>query len=159
MKKYYSLLTVLILAVVCVTAFSAIPQESLSKQLIGEWRNIYLKIKLNINDAKSTVMEVDSSNWEARLKIKPIRTHFMADGSYYSEYFNLKDSIVRRTSGTWAIKYDTLTMAEVKPEKSTLKLHISIAKNRATFSGIIDFNGDGKVDDEYYGIQKKFTGK
>jgi hypothetical protein len=35
-----------------------------------------------------------------------------------------------------------------------LKLHIAINKDRATFSGIIDF----KKDDDYYGIQKKFTG-
>ena len=48
-------------------------------------------------------------------------------------------------------------MNQLTPEKSTIKLKVSIKNNVATFSGIIDFNGDGKVDDDYFGTQKKFS--
>ena len=47
-------------------------------------------------------------------------------------------------------------MTQLKPSKSILKLHVSISNNKATFSGIIDFEGDGIADDEYYGVQRKF---
>jgi len=35
-------------------------------------------------------------NWEAKLKIHPVHTHFESNGTYYSEYFNLKDSLVKK---------------------------------------------------------------
>ena len=155
--KYHLVTTILVLSTFFL-AQQTHAQQNLTKQLIGEWRNVYLKIKLNINDPKPVVMEADSSNWETRLKIQPIRTHFKADGSYYSEYRNLKDSLVRVSSGTWmVIAADTLVMNEIKPEKSVLKLHLAINNQHATFSGMIDFNGDGKKDDDYYGMQKKFS--
>jgi len=145
----------------CLVASFGFQQDTLRRQLIGEWRNVYLKIKLNINDkaAQPTVTEADSATWEARLGIKPIRTHFNQDNTYYSEYRNLKDSIVRRASGTWNIVGDSLTMTQTKPDASTLKMHVSIKGDHATFTGIIDFNGDGKKNDDYFGIQKKFSTK
>ena len=101
-------------------------------------------------------MEADSANWEAKLGIKPIRTHFMEDGTYHSEYLNSKDSIVRRPSGTWFIKGDSLTMTELTPEKSVLKVQLKINNDHATFSGLIDFDGEGILNDEYFGVQKRF---
>lgn len=157
MKKY-----LLSLAVVCgVTASFAFQQESLRRQLIGEWRNVYLKIHLNINDKtdKPIIAEADSTNWEARLQIKPIRTHFKEDNTYFSEYRNLKDSVIRIASGTWNVKGDSLIMLQTKPGFSTLKMHVSIKGDHTTFAGIIDFNGDGKKDDDYFGIQKKYSSK
>lgn len=130
--------------------------ESLSKQIIGEWRNVFLKITIHHQNKPTTTMEADSSNWDARLGIKPIRTHFKEDGTYYSEYINLKDSIAKRPTGTWNIKGDSLTMNQLTPDKSSYTLHLKIDNNRATFTGVIDFDGEGITNDEYYGIQKKF---
>jgi len=102
-------------------------------------------------------MEADSSNWEERLHIKPIRTHFEADGTYYSEYRNLQDSIVRRPSGTWSLKGDSLTMSQLQPEPMQMTLQLQIEKDVATFTGLIDFDGDGKTNDLYYGRQRKYN--
>ena len=101
-------------------------------------------------------MEADSSNWEAKLKIKPIRTHFIEDGAYYSDYRNLKDSTVRRPTGAWSLKGDSLTMTQLTPDKSVLKLQLKINNDQATFHGFIDFDGEGVTNDEYFGVQKKF---
>lgn len=126
-------------------------KDPLAKALIGEWRNIYVRI--NIRDK---AMEADSSNWETRLHIKPIRTHFQADGTYYSEYRNLQDSIVRKPSGTWTLKGDSLTMSQLQPEPMQMTLQLRIEKDVATFTGLIDFDGDGKTNDLYYGLQRKY---
>jgi hypothetical protein len=128
------------------------PGGALAKALIGEWRNLYVKINL-----KDKVMEADSSNWEARLHIKPIRTHFRDDGTYYSEYRNLQDSVVRMPSGTWSVEGDSLTMTELKPDKSTMKFQLHIDRDIATFTGLIDFDGDGVANELYYGRQRKFN--
>ncbi|GAB2984245.1 hypothetical protein GCM10027049_22410 [Mucilaginibacter puniceus] len=165
MKVKSSILLITSISLICFITVSSftkngLQQPGLKQQLIGEWRNIALRIKRNINDkVKPAVVEADSTNWETKLGIKPIRTHFKNDGSYYSEYFNLKDSLIRRTSGTWSIKNDSLTMVQLLPDKSNTKLHVSINNNVATFTGIIDFDGNGKLDDDYFGKQKKFSAK
>jgi hypothetical protein len=150
----------ILMAIGCVIAFTAISQSiqtgSLAQQLIGEWRNIYLKAIIHHPNKSPVTMEADSTNWEANIGIKPIRTYFKQDGSYYSEYRNLKDSIIRKASGLWSIKGDSIIMNEQSPEKSTLRLQVKIDKDVATFSGIIDLEGDGIADDEYYGKQRKF---
>jgi hypothetical protein len=133
-------------------------QNNLYKQLIGEWRNLYVKISIpsKTPGGAPMIMDADTSNWEARLNIKPIRTYFNQDGTYYSEYRNLKDSVVGTPSGTWAVVADTIIMTQLTPHKNEMHLHVSITKNIATFNGLIDFDGDGKVNDSYYGIQQKF---
>jgi hypothetical protein len=123
----------------------------LAKALIGEWRNIYVRINI-----KDKLMEADSANWEERLHIKPIRTHFQADGTYYSEYRNLQDSIVRRPTGTWALHGDSLTMSQLEPETMQMTLRLKIEGNVATFTGLIDFDGDGKSEELYLGRQRKY---
>ena len=138
-------------------AQTAATEAALKKKLIGEWRNTYVKVVMHtLNNSDSTSsFQADSTNWQQVLHIKPIRTHFKSDGTYYSEYRNLNDSIVRMPKGTWGIKGDTITMVQLSPGKSSYKMHVSITNNIATFAGLIDFDGDGKDDDEYYGMQKK----
>jgi hypothetical protein len=110
-------------------------------------------MKINVKDK---VIEADSSNWEDRLHIKPIRTRFQADGTYYSEYRNLQDSIVRRPSGTWTLKGDSLTISQLQPETVQMTFQLHIEKDIATFRVFIDFDGDGKTNDLYYGRQRKY---
>jgi hypothetical protein len=156
MKKNKKLI---LIALSCFIAFAAVSQtiqESLSRQLIGEWRDTYVKIIVHHEGKAPVTMEADSSNWLARLHIKPIRTYFKGDGSYYSIYLNAKDSVVRKTTGLWSIKSDSITMDQRTPDKSVYRLHVSINKDVASFSGVIDFEGDGKADDEYSGRQGRF---
>jgi len=135
-------------------------QNNLSELLVGEWRNESLKIKINSFNNTDSIIISESKNvteWEKNLHIRPIRTFFKPDGTYYSEYRTLGDSIFRKTSGTWVIEGDSIIMNELQPEKAFFKLHISINNNLAIFQGVIDFDGDGKMDDEYFGTQRKFS--
>lgn len=165
MKAKHSLLLIIPLGLTCFITINSftkngLQQPELKQQLIGEWRNIALRIKRNIHDkVQPAIVEADSANWETKLGIKPIRTHFKTDGSYYSEYFNLKDSLIRLASGTWTIKNDSLTMIQLFPDKGIEKVHLTIRNNVATFTGIIDFDGNGKLDDDYFGMQRKFSAK
>lgn len=145
-----------LLTILCAFTLKPNVQPGLGTQLIGEWRNLYVRIRLNVHGPNRRVIEADSANWETRLRIKPIRTHFNADDTYYSEYRDLRDSIIRIPSGTWVVKGDSIIITQLKPEKSIMKLKVSINKDKATFSGLLDFDGDGKNDDEYFGIQRRF---
>ena len=125
-------------------------------QIIGQWRNdsLYIGVDSHNNTDSTIIAETNSANWEEKLHIKPIRTYFSSDGSYYSEYRNLRDSVFKRPSGTWFIKGDSIIINEVTPESTILRLHLTINGNLATFEGMIDFDGDGHVDERYFGVQK-----
>lgn len=133
--------------------------------LTGTWLNTYMKIEMNSYKGKDTLsmLEVDESNWEKKMGIKPIITYYKPDGTYNSEHRNLKDSIVYNPAGKWEIVGDSLYMRDTFPEAGlNYKYKLSISKKgdlvTAEFWGIEDFDQDGKKDDAYYGRQKKISG-
>jgi hypothetical protein len=158
-KRVTLFMSIAIISLVAFTAWSTIKpsqNESLRQQMIGEWRNVYVKITIHHANKPAMTMEADSSNWEAKLGIQPIRTHFKEDGTYYSDYLNAKDSVVRHPTGIWIIKGDSITMTQLSPDKGVYTFRLKIENNHALFSGLIDFDGEGIANDEYWGIQKRF---
>jgi hypothetical protein len=155
MTHHFHPLLILLIATALTGTAQTPPAGGLHQALVGEWYNVYVRITITDSGHPASVMSADSSNWEARLHIKPIHTRFNPDGSYSSIYHDLRDSILMKKTGIWAIEGDTLIMTQLAPDKEVTRLQLSITGNRATFSGLIDFNGDGKKDDQYYGIQRK----
>ncbi|MBS1977911.1 MAG: hypothetical protein JST46_11110 [Bacteroidetes bacterium] len=121
--------------------------------LSGEWSNTYLHISLNKGDSVVN-RDADSTNWEQVLGIKPIYTLFREDGTYRSEYRNLKDSVIRVAEGTWNVTGDTLAMSQSKPEASSYRMHMTLKEGKVIFEGNVDFDGDGTLD-HYVGWQKR----
>lgn len=150
------IVVLLVGAFLFVTGFSSrqVAYQRRENQLVGEWRNVYVHIEVR-SDGRTAIVDADSTNWEVKLKMKPIRTHFLPDGTYYSEYFTLKDSIFRKTTGKWQLKKDSLYTDQLTPEKASYKYSISLSNGHLLLKGLIDFNEDGKADDTYTGIQKK----
>jgi hypothetical protein len=132
-------------------------EENLRKELIGEWRNlgIHIDVKTANNTDKNTVWESNESNWEERQKIKPIHTFFKPDNTFYSEYYNLKDSLFYRPSGKWTLKGSELIFYYQQPKADTLVFSLDIQEGVATFNGLVDWDSDGKKDDHYIGTQRK----
>ncbi|MGZ3885104.1 MAG: hypothetical protein ACXVPQ_07670 [Bacteroidia bacterium] len=145
------------IATICIALCSFAMPGDLRRQLIGEWRNVTLHVDVitaNGTD-KNTVWESNEGNWEERLHIKPIRTFFKDDNTFYSEYYNLKDSLIYRPTGKWDLKGNKLTFYYLKPKADTLYFTLSITNGIATFKGKLDWDEDGKKDDLYAGTQRK----
>lgn len=152
---------VFLLFLVCGCTTSTTKDEaknSLADELIGEWRNTYIKITMNsfngITDS-IRVMEADTSNWEDVIKMKPIRTFFEADGTYHSDHYSISDSLLFIAKGTWKTSHDTLTLDQTSPNEGIYSFKTSIKDGIATFSSTLDFDEDGLSDDTYFGQQKK----
>jgi hypothetical protein len=64
--------------------------------------------------------------------------------------------VVRHPTGIWIIKGDSITMTQLSPDKGVYTFRLKIENNHALFSGLIDFDGEGIANDEYWGIQKRF---
>lgn len=132
--------------------------KELTEKMVGEWRNVDLKITMNSYNNTDSVrtLEVTEATWEEKMKIRPIRTHFNADGTYNSEHINLNDSLIYNPAGTWIILGDSIIMTDTFPTRGlTYKYKVSVKDNMATFYGKEDCDFDGAADDDYYGTQRK----
>lgn len=128
-----------------------------SSSLIGEWRNLTLRVELDKkHGAPTSIFEANEKTWEEKLQIRPIRTYFNEDGSFNSAHYNLSDSLVMNPEGTWAVTGEEITMITTKPFKDTTTCTYSIKDGVVTFGCWVDWDEDGEKDDWYLGTQRKF---
>ena len=128
-----------------------------SSKLIGTWEIDELIIKLNSqNNSNDTItITANRANWETKMVSRNIQTTYSSDGKYHSLHRNLKDSITYDPLGYYQIKGDSLYITDTFPQKKNYVFRMKLIKNQVEFFGIADFDGDGKVDDEYYSKQIK----
>jgi hypothetical protein len=69
--------------------------------LTGIWEIDELKITMNSyqNSDSVSVIEATGKNWEEKMHVRNIQTHFNADGTYHSVHKDLRDSIFLRSGG------------------------------------------------------------
>lgn len=136
------------------------PSSTLAEDLVGEWRNTSLKVTMNsANGVPDSVFVItaDATNWDEVVHLKPIRTFFEENRTYHSDHYALNDSLLFSAIGTWSISNDTLVMKQTSPNVATYRLKTKITDDEVTFSGKLDFDEDGAEDDDYFGVQKKFS--
>ena len=126
----------------------------LEQDIVGEWANISMKVwvKTYNNSDTSFIVDITEETWEMKMNIKPIVTIIREDGTYISEFRNSFDSLIYRPEGTWMIDGDTLIMED---HQAVYTYQIFIDGDLAEFKNLIDWDKDGKVDDEYFGVQRK----
>ena len=128
-----------------------------SKDLIGEWNNLSIRINIQSKNNSDTneVFEVNRPEWEEKLKIRPIRSFFRTDSTWNSAHYNLKDSLVYNPSGKWWIKENKLVMLQEFPSPDTTIYTVVLNKDTASFESLLDWDMDGRKDDLYSGRQIK----
>ena len=161
MSKIWFLSGYLLLAILsCQTAESTENEESiestisLEDYIVGEWENVSLEVVVNShnNTDSSFSILVPKGSWEEKLGIKPIQTHYDSNNTYQSVYRSLNDSIVQTTRGIWNVFGDTLMLIE---SDATYEYSVRLRDSLGEFRAILDWDGDGKIDDTYKGIQVK----
>ena len=129
--------------------------SQLEQEMIGEWTNISMKVwvKTYNNSDTSFIVEITEESWEQKMNIKPIITTIHSDGTYISEFRNSFDSLIYRPKGTWMVDGDSLIMED--EQQQVYRYQVFVDGDRAEFNSLIDWDKDGKADDEYFGIQEK----
>lgn len=122
--------------------------------LVGVWESSAFRVNVNTanNTDSSYQVVVPEEEWEDRMNMKPIEAYFQQDNKYIAEYRNLNDSLIRRHRGIWNTFGDSLVIIE----PDAIYQYIMTRENkRVLFHSLVDWDGDGKEDDEYVGIYKK----
>ena len=130
----------------------------LQKQILGEWNASLLKVTINSalnNDSLTEQIDVNEENWERVLKSKPLKTIFNEDGTYAVETRTMKDSVIKVSSGKWYTVNDSVFMNQKQPDVKSFQYKVLISNNKVDFTGIVDWEGDTKTDDNYFCTMKK----
>lgn len=143
-----------------VAVIEQVPEEEydyisqLEEEFIGEWANVSMRVHVRSfnNSDTSFMVDINEDNWELKMNIKPIITTIFDDGTYISEFRNSFDSLIYKPKGTWLIDGDSLIMQD---NQAIYKYQIFIDGTRAEFKSLVDWDKDGKEDDEYFGVQRK----
>ena len=120
-----------------------------TEELLGTWRNLSMTVRYLDKDS---VFEVPEGRWEEKLQIKPIITTYAEDGTYSSKYYNLADSLLLTTSGTWSLMQDSLYLTA---EGKTKAYRFLKQGDIAVFTAQLDWDQDGLANELYSGRQKK----
>jgi len=128
--------------------------SQLEQDILGEWTNVSMRVWVRTynNSDTSFIVDISEENWELKMNIKPIITTIYEDGTYTSEFRNSFDSLIYMPEGTWLIDGDTLIMED---QQDVYKYQIFIDGDLAEFKSKVDWDRDGKADDEYFGVQRK----
>jgi hypothetical protein len=139
------------------TNYSEVNQE-LSRQLVGKWSNNQLKLEMKSykNSDSVSIFETNETDWESKMKMRPIMTTFKRNGTYTTVHKNLNDSLIYSLAGKWMILGDSLHMMDTFPEINPVyKYKLKFNANTLEYFGMEDCDGDGKSDDLYYSKQVK----
>jgi len=115
--------------------------------LVGKWQNLEIIVRM-----PDSILQVHDTLWQRRLGIKPIITAFNSDRTFHSEYRSPEDSLIMKSTGTWDVTGDTLSMIEHGIEN---KYHFLITGDTVFFRGYLDWDQDGEANDHYAGKQLK----
>jgi hypothetical protein len=128
--------------------------SEMEQNFIGEWRTESMRIWVRTYNKTDTsfIVDINDDNWDLKMTIEPITTTVFEDGTYISEFRNSFDSIIYKPEGTWMIDGDSLFMED---HQAQYKYQIFIDGDRAEFKSVVDWDGDGDIDDEYFGVQRK----
>ena len=128
--------------------------SELERAIVGEWANVSMRVWVKTYNRSDTsfIVDINEDNWDMKMTVKPIITNIFEDGTYTSEFRNSFDSLIYQPKGTWMIDGDTLFMED---HQAVYKYHVFVDGNRAEFKTILDWDGDGQADDEYFGVQRK----
>ncbi len=128
--------------------------------LVGTWESLSLTIRINsaygIADSQMLI-EAREDNWVEVMGILPVQTTFNRDYTYSAVYLEVDSSLRSRSSGYFEfIGLDTLVIHKMKPNVETIR-HAWVQKNDSVygFSGLVDFDQDGVVDDELFALNKR----
>jgi hypothetical protein len=156
-RTIQNLFVIIIAACGIVTNIGCSKRSDLEKSLIGKWENIGLHVTIHTyhNTDSTVIMDFDEEDLRTRFPLKPMVTVLNEDGTYYLEYRTKSDSLVARPSGKWSLKGDSIIMHQYVPNESSFSYHVTMMPDRAEFRGLLDYDADGKVDDEMIALSKK----
>jgi hypothetical protein len=127
-------------------------------ELHGSWEETWMMVMDNSPDMTDEMFDmliVDSTNWEKKMRMKPVRTTYYADGTFRGEFRNLKDSIYVYSGGKWEVRGDSLYFMQFEPDTFLATYWYEVRDDTLHTKGVIDWSRNGEANDKFAATQKK----
>jgi hypothetical protein len=147
----------LLLPLICALLAGCAKKSALEQSLIGRWENIGLHVTIHtLNNTDSTmVIDLTEDNLRVGFDTKPFVTILHDDGTYILEIRSKTDSLVASSSGEWMVDGDSVIMRQLKPSLQTFNYQVQIVGDTGQFRTVVDYDHDGKTDDEILSLSRK----
>ncbi len=153
-KAFVTMLCLIIISN-CKPEDENINRDSKSDQIIGIWDSKFMYVIQKTVDGSPTsrILNITPEDYEQILELQTTRTYFNQDDSYFEEYIGVDGSVIKKDSGRWTIFGDSITISQFDPSGSikVLNYHLKINGDTAIFNSLMDYDGDGAVDDTFRG--------
>ena len=129
------------------------------KEFAGTWKSGELRIEINSKDGgtENETLIVGADEYQEKLSIKTNMGEYKSAGTYIEYYIDAKDSIIAQPAGRWELKGDSMIIHQETPNVSRRPYHVVKEGDEATFTGYVDWDGDGADDDYFVGKSTKIT--
>lgn len=150
MKKILLAVAFALLAFSCGEEKEPISENS----LFGTWQ--YTSLNVNINSLDNTTQDemfyVLPDEWEVKQGMTPLVTILNNDNTWENRHYTVPDSSLIISKGTWKIESDSLVFLS---GQSRIAYSYILKDSLLTIKTLLDYDQDGKSDDEYEGVQKR----
>lgn len=154
----YKYLIALAFASLCLESCSTTtPDQTPQQEMTGTWTTEKIRVKINSlnNTDEDSVIIADASEFPEKLQIYKNVGDYNADGTFSDRYYASEDSVIVEVTGTWDISGDSVIVHQKEPVERIHVYMFKYKRGKGFFKGMVDWDGDGKKDDEFTGIASK----
>ena len=137
---------------------SAPPSSStpvdIEKELLGTWETVEIDVQYQTYQSQDTAFRqtIREADWKQLYGVRPARTEFTPDGKHRRTHQLSTGQIADVTNGLWKAQGpDSLLIIE--PNHTLYYAH-ELRGDRLVLTGLVDYDQDGAVDDEYRSVMR-----
>lgn len=139
--------------------FGCAEQKAHDPIIVGTWEYSFLFIEsadVPETDPRWEYFVATPDNWERAMGFRPVRTTYIADGTFSAEYRNLQDSVFVTATGTWQTAGDSLYFFQWAPDTFAATYHYAVERDTLKFNGVADWDRDGQRNDKITMLQVRY---
>ncbi len=128
------------------------PEPPFSERILGTWETVEVEATSPTYQGLDTTVHqiIREADWGRLYGVRPSRTVYTNDGKLKRTYYNSAGQVTDVTNGLWREK-GTDSLLVIEPN-TTLNYRYQLEGERLTLTGVIDWDYDGEVDDDYRAI-------
>ncbi|MEO0474269.1 MAG: YciI family protein [Bacteroidota bacterium] len=140
-------------------ASAPVSDEIGMESVAGLWvsRSVHVIIDTKDGGMESDTIIAEEADYPTVLGIYGSQGIYNLDSSVTSYYMGPNDSILGEVPGRWYMKGDSMIMTSGNENRAREAYRVQIDGDKATFTGWVDWDTDGKADDLFSGSSQRMT--
>lgn len=142
--------TTILLLITLLATSCAVSKLQLYDTLTGDWKAEKYRIKINSlnGGTKDSVTIISVEEFQEEMGFSGNYARYKENGDYTMLFTDSTNHSILKVTGMWRLEGDTLLINQVVPQERLMQYEVKSKRNKAIYSGLIDYDNDGEEDDE-----------